>query len=95
MTTTLRVDDGLKRECDAVLADIGLSFSAAVNIFMREITRSGAFPFQLRSSKCKLARPRSISSILDSIREERVANNEPELTLDEINAEIAAARQGA
>ena len=41
MTTTLRLNDDLKRACDEILDDIGISFSAAVTIFMNEVVRTG------------------------------------------------------
>lgn len=49
MTTTLRIDEGLKRECDDVLDDIGLNFSCAVTIFLKELARRRAIPFELRA----------------------------------------------
>ena len=51
MTTTLRLNDELKRACDAILNAIGISFSAAVNIFMNEVVRTGGIPFMVRSPK--------------------------------------------
>lgn len=127
MTTTLRIDDDLKKECDIVLNDIGLSFSGAITIFMREITRTGEFPFRLRSSYARTFRNSSSQRVrgdanpsieasdeltlevnaeiaaarrgcrarraIESIRAAREAANEKEWTLDEINAEIAAARK--
>lgn len=51
MTTTLRLNDKLKHACDAILDDIGISFSAAVNIFMNEVVRTGGIPFMVRSPK--------------------------------------------
>lgn len=41
MTTTLRIDDELKRDCDSVLKEIGLSFSNAVTPFLRQVVRRG------------------------------------------------------
>ncbi len=51
MTTTLRLNDDLKRACDEILNDIGISFSAAVTIFMNEVVRTGGIPFMVRSPK--------------------------------------------
>ena len=41
MTTTLRIDDELKRDCDSGLKEIGLSFSNAVTPFLRQVVRTG------------------------------------------------------
>ena len=35
MTTTLRIDDNLKRDCEVVLEDLGLSMSGAVTLFLK------------------------------------------------------------
>lgn len=49
MTTTLRIDEGLKKECDSVLDDIGLNLSCAITIFLKELARRRAIPFELRA----------------------------------------------
>ena len=51
MITTLRIEDDLKRECDSVLDDIGLNFSSAINVFLKELARRRAVPFELRASE--------------------------------------------
>ena len=51
MTTTLRIDDDLKRDCDSVLREIGLSFSSAVTLFLRQVVRTGSIPFALRAER--------------------------------------------
>lgn len=95
MTTTLRLNDDLKKDCDAVLDDIGLSFSAAVTIFMREVVRTGAIPFQLRSSRSigRKAAHHSFMDAIQRIRAQSAINHDHEWTLDEIEAEIAASRR--
>lgn len=50
MTTTLRIDDTLKGQCDLVLADMGLNLSCAITIFLKELARRRAMPFAVRSS---------------------------------------------
>ena len=95
MTTTLRLNDSLKKDCDAVLDDIGLSFSAAVTIFMREVVRTGAIPFQLRSSRGverKVGRHHFMDAI-QRIRAQSAVIHDHEWTMEEIDAEIAASRK--
>lgn len=95
MTTTLRLNDGLKKDCDAVLDDIGLSFSAAVTVFMREVVRTGAIPFPLRSSRCvvRVAERRPFMDAVNRLRAQSAVNHDHEWSMDEIDAEIAAARE--
>ena len=47
MTTTLRIDDNLKRDCEAVLGDLGLSMSGAVTLFLRQVVKQRAIPFAI------------------------------------------------
>lgn len=45
----IRVDDTLKKEAEAVFNDIGLSLSAATTIFLKQVVRCNAIPFELRA----------------------------------------------
>lgn len=44
---SLRVDDEVKRGAEQVLSDIGLSMSAAINVFLRKVAREQRIPFEL------------------------------------------------
>ncbi len=44
---SLRVDDEVKRDAERTLDDIGLSMSAAINIFLKKIVRENRIPFEL------------------------------------------------
>jgi len=39
VTTTLRIDDVLKRDCEVVLEDLGLGMSGAVTLFLKQVVR--------------------------------------------------------
>ena len=43
----LRVDDDVKRNAERTLDDIGLSMSAAINIFLKTVVRENRIPFEL------------------------------------------------
>jgi len=44
---SLRVDDDVKCGAERTLADIGLSMSTAINVFLRKVAREGRIPFEL------------------------------------------------
>lgn len=44
---SLHVDDDVKRNAEIALNDIGLSMSAAINIFLKKIAREKRIPFEL------------------------------------------------
>ena len=100
MTTTLRIEDSLKSELDDVFDQIGITMTSAINIFLRQVVRSRGIPFEINCAeprRYEYARTRRVRNealaALDAISAERLANNERELSMDEIDAEIAEARR--
>jgi len=46
----IRIEDSLKREAEGIFAKLGLSMSAATNIFYKQVVRHKGIPFDLRIS---------------------------------------------
>jgi DNA-damage-inducible protein J len=44
----IRVDDTLKSKAEEIFAELGLSMSAATNVFYKQVVRYGGIPFELR-----------------------------------------------
>ena len=44
---TIRIDQDLKRQADAVFEDLGMSFTTAVNVFARQAVRERRIPFEV------------------------------------------------
>lgn len=44
----IRVDDALKQKAERIFSDLGLSMSAATNVFYKQVVRHGGIPFDLR-----------------------------------------------
>ena len=87
---TVRIDSEMKSQFDELCEQFGMSANTAFNIFVKAVIRSRSIPFTIRGSKVEA------SSALDLFMQQRKAaeaNQEPEMTLDEINAEIRAARE--
>ena len=88
---TIRMDSDIKKKFDLLCQDFGMSANTAFNIFARAVVRSKGIPFPIQSGKD--------SEILDSARKAATTmraisttNGNSEMSLEEINAEIAAAR---
>ena len=47
INVTIRVDEDLKEEADELFEDLGMSFTTAVNIFVKQAVREGGIPFQI------------------------------------------------
>ncbi len=46
-STNIKIDPVLKQEAQALFESLGLSFSAAINIFLRQAVREQAIPFRV------------------------------------------------
>lgn len=92
-TMTVRTDAQLKETFTKLCEEFGMSANTAMNIFMRAVAETKSIPFTIGIRKTQ--REIEGEQLLDLIEKNRqalIARNEPEMTLDEINAEIAAAR---
>ena len=47
VNVTFRVDDELKKQADALFADLGMNLSTAFNIFLRQSVREQQIPFNV------------------------------------------------
>ena len=47
VNVTLRVDEDLKRQADALFSELGLNLTTAFNIFLRQSVREQQIPFQV------------------------------------------------
>ncbi|MCL1788901.1 MAG: type II toxin-antitoxin system RelB/DinJ family antitoxin [Oscillospiraceae bacterium] len=66
----IRVDDALKRDTEGILSELGLSLSAATNMFYKQVVRYGGIPLDLRVdpfySKTNMERIRRGIAALDA-----------------------------
>jgi len=44
---SLRIDDNVKKEAEQACADIGLSMSTAINIYLKKLGREKRIPFEV------------------------------------------------
>ena len=49
--TTIRIEPEVKREASAILDELGLSMSTAMNMFLRAVIREGGMPFEMKANK--------------------------------------------
>lgn len=66
----IRVDDEVKKAAEQTCADIGLSMSTAINVFLKKVAREKRIPFELSSdpfySDCNMAHLRRGISALNA-----------------------------
>ncbi len=91
-TFSVRMDETLKRQFDALCADFGMNATTAFNIFARAVVRERKIPFEIQASE-EVTRASGMQAFL-ALRAEAQKNGVQDLTLDEINEEIRQARYG-
>ena len=87
-TMTVRLDNSQKTKFDALCEQFGMSANAAINVFINAVVRKRAIPFTISAEEEDPIAKRAREAFLSADRSDR-----PEMTLEEINAEISAARR--
>ena len=47
VNVTVRIDEDLKKQADALFSDLGMSLSTAFNVFLRQSVREQQLPFMV------------------------------------------------
>lgn len=84
-----RSDKTLREDCVAIYEAMGMDLNTAFRMFMERTRMVRGLPFPAVLPETRMTREEA-KSIIDGMRAE--AADLPEMTLDEINAEINAAR---
>lgn len=84
-----RADKELKQEVTKIYESLGIDLPTALRMFMSKSKMVKGIPFDVRLPENTVTREASIKAFED-LRAQ--AADLPEMTLDEINAEISAAR---
>lgn len=89
-TFSVRMDENLKKQFDALCNDFGMNATTAFNIFAKAVVRERRIPFEISSPAMYESGMRSFMAL----RDEAKKNGIQDMSLDEINAEITAVRAG-
>ena len=67
---SLRIDDDVKKSAEQVCADIGISMSTAINIYLKKVGREKRIPFEVSAdpfySEINMARLRKSMTQMDT-----------------------------
>lgn len=88
VATTIRLDSELKTRFDNLCEEFGMTLNTAVNIFVKTVVRTRSIPFKIELDNPNETGMRAFEALQ---RQAQVAGLS-EMTLDDINAEIAEAR---
>lgn len=89
---TVRMDNQQKKQFDQLCEQFGMSANTAINIFVKAVIRSKSIPFSIRA-KGEDEETQKARESFNRIRAAAENGDTPELTLDEINAEIREVRR--
>ena len=93
---SIRVDEDIKKEAEALFSKLGLTLSAATNVFYRQAIRTQGIPFPLTMTEVssKMQARNAFGEAFRAAQEQSFINGTSEISLDEINDIIAECRQG-
>jgi DNA-damage-inducible protein J len=95
MSTSLlqvRVEDSLKDKANQVFEELGIDMSTAVRMFLKRSVMENGIPFKMTLPKNAYNAERGYRAMVE-IEEASEKNGLSDMSLDEINEEIAASRR--
>ena len=91
---SIRVDEELKKDVEALFSELGLTLSSATNVFYRQALRTKGIPFPVVATDSKdVDGGALLREALREAQEQAKLNGNADMTLDEINNLIAEARR--
>ena len=94
---SIRIDRDLKNEADKIFNELGLNFTTAITVFIKQAVMQKKIPFEISlsegESNNKKIPMRDAIAASERIWQHSIQNGTDKLTLDEIDAEIAACRK--
>ena len=94
---SIRMDNDLKRDFGSFCDAVGMTMSTAFVIFAKTVVREQRFPFDITSKPQYLNRDANertaMLSLVEGMRRTAEASGRPSMSMEEIDAEIAASRR--
>jgi DNA-damage-inducible protein J len=92
---SIRIDRDLKEEADQLFSTLGMNLTTAITVFVRQSVRQKKIPFEITlysdgESKSQIMREAMAAS--ERIWENSIRNGTDNMTMEDIDSEIAAAR---
>ena len=90
--TQLRIDEDLKNQATAIFEQLGLDLPTAVRMFLKRTVIQNGIPFSMTLPKQEYQATQAVRA-MQQLSSDAQANGTADMTLEEINAEIEAARR--
>lgn len=79
---SVRIDKQIKQESEALLKELGMNLTTAINVFLKQAVRTGGLPFEL-----KLNQPNQ-DTLLALIESDRLAQDNTAPAYDAVEAAL-------
>ena len=92
---SIRIDRDLKDEADQVFNSLGMNLTTAITVFVRQAVRQKKIPFEIAlypENEGKGITMRDAMAASERIWQNSVRNGTDKMTMEDIDAEIAASR---
>jgi DNA-damage-inducible protein J len=86
----IRIDRNLKAEADQVFNALGMNLTTAITVFVKQAVRQRKIPFEVALDSG--VSMQDLVAASERIWENSIRNGTDKMTLEEIDAEIAASR---
>ena len=83
---SVRMDSEVKKQCEALYNDLGMTLTTAINVFLRQSLRVGGLPFELRQER---PNKETIAAMLEA---ERISHDPSVKEYDDLDELIAELR---
>ncbi len=93
-TFSVRMDETLKKQFDALCQEFGMNTSTAINVFARAVVRQRKIPFEISSPESNITREGAMQAFM-ALRAQAKDNGITDMSLEDINKEINLARMEA
>lgn len=92
VTYSLRMDEGLKKSFDAFCESVGLSATAAINLFAKKAVTEQRIPFEVSAVPQRVTKEQAMAAF-EKLRKQARKNGLQDMTMEEIDEEIRLARK--
>lgn len=88
----VRVEEGLRARAADIYEELGIDLQTAVRVFLKRSVKEKGFPFDMKLTESKETTGEAMLRAMKSMGEAAEKAGVSDMSLDQINAEIAAAR---
>jgi DNA-damage-inducible protein J len=92
VNVTVRVDEETKRDFDSFCDNVGINITTAFNMFIKATLRTRQLPFVVTDAETQNQTRQELQKAFSAAQKQSVINGTDKMTMEEIDAEIAACR---